>query len=665
MSMNEAHPQGDANPQMRQSGQEPWAATQQSQVAQYDGPVQVPQSVQPPASSAPSEPFGNQRNPRNDAVSGNQVMAQGAGLHEGAPQVAPEDLHNTAGNLHIAGETPHNAPETMQVSSETIQVGGTPYPASAWGHLHPMYQRQGYPQSSPYSQGRGQSIPGEGRTETLHPRAPSPTGRLVNPGYAQSPAWPSSQPSAQPVSQSVPSAYAAVAPETPVMQPLAASAAVPQQPMPQYASPAPQPAAPPQGAQYQQAPQAAQYPQTAAPFAQYPAQPAQYQQQYPQHQQYQPQSQPQPQPQFQQYPQSRPQPVWPTYYAQSVPMAVPTFAPIDPRAWWRTWRRKVVNRAMGLTFAYEGVMWGVGLVAAFAFAMIFRAVNASASSSAYNDAFNRWSGILSLVTVFAAVGFLILMRHRDIVTREFWLGGPHRDTYGEPNQLGTVSQYGERRMTPLACLAIIVVVLGVQGVVVLIQLAFSMFGIDLVSPTSESINESAVTVSMWLYIGLIGPICEEVMFRGVLMKELKPLGKNFAIFTSALAFGLFHDDLVQGVFAFLLGLILGFVAMEYSLVWAIALHIFNNAVLSGFVDTFLAGFLSDSGYMVYTVVLALAGVIGSIIIFVLYGRGLTQYRRANRSKPDTYYGWTSWAFIAFVAVNAIYALVSFFSAMLG
>ncbi len=36
------------------------------------------------------------------------------------------------------------------------------------------------------------------------------------------------------------------------------------------------------------------------------------------------------------------------------------------------------------------------------------------------------------------------------------------------------------------------------------------------------------------------------------MKELKPLGNNFAIVTSAMVFGLFHDDVVQGTFAFLL-----------------------------------------------------------------------------------------------------------------
>ncbi|NEG55897.1 CPBP family intramembrane metalloprotease [Bifidobacterium sp. SMA15] len=344
---------------------------------------------------------------------------------------------------------------------------------------------------------------------------------------------------------------------------------------------------------------------------------------------------------------------------------MPVYAPVDPRVWWRSWRRKVVNRAMGLTLAYQAVMVGVSLVAGVLLGIVLVATHAGGSMGASaDDISNRWAGVLSLVSVISAFGFMLLMRHRDILTREFWLGGRHVNTYGEPNQLGTVSQYGGRRMTPLWCLVFIVLAMGVQGVIILVQMAFSMAGVSLVSPSSDSINESAITVSMWLYIGLVGPICEEVVFRGVLMKELKPLGRNFAIFTSALAFGLFHDDVVQGVFAFLLGLVLGFIAMEYSLFWSIALHIFNNAILSGVVDGLAGRFLGDTGYMVYTVALSLIGVVGSIIVFACYGRGLSQYRRVNRSGPDTYFGWTSWAFIVFVVVNALFAIISFVGAML-
>ena len=53
--------------------------------------------------------------------------------------------------------------------------------------------------------------------------------------------------------------------------------------------------------------------------------------------------------------------------------------------------------------------------------------------------------------------------YRDIFTREFWLGGPHVDSYGEPNQLGRISQYGGGRMQPLWFAVFIVLGIGVQG----------------------------------------------------------------------------------------------------------------------------------------------------------------------------------------------------------
>lgn len=373
-----------------------------------------------------------------------------------------------------------------------------------------------------------------------------------------------------------------------------------------------------------------------------------------------------PQPAVPPQPAPGPQGGYPAYYAQPQPV----YAPVDPRTWWRTWRRKVVNRAMGLTLASQAILVGASLAAGLVIGIIAGLANARTNgyggiSVSISHDLNRWAGVLSLASVAVMFCFLLAMRRRDILTREFWLGGPHVDTYGEPNQLGGVSRYGGGRMTPLWAFVFVVLALGAQGALILVQLGFSAIGIDLVSPTSESIERSAVTVSMWLYIGLVGPICEEVLFRGILMKELKPLGRNFAIVTSALAFALYHDDVVQGVFAFLLGLLLGFIAMEYSLVWAIALHIFNNAVLSGVVDTIASNTLGDTGYMVYAVVLSLIGVAGAAVVFAKYGAGLVQYRRANRSQPDTYYGWTSWAFILFVALNGLTAVSSFAGAMLG
>ncbi|WP_240541434.1 type II CAAX prenyl endopeptidase Rce1 family protein [Bifidobacterium santillanense] len=343
--------------------------------------------------------------------------------------------------------------------------------------------------------------------------------------------------------------------------------------------------------------------------------------------------------------------------------------PQDPRTAWRRRLRRMVNRPVGLSLAYELVV-NAGVIVAMVVVMATVAVTdhgvrVNLGGSSADDVVNRWTGVMSLFSVLCAFGFLLLMRRRDILTREFWLGGAHVDRYGEPERIGRVSRYGGARMRPLWFLVFVALCLGVQGATILIQMGFSAIGIDLVSPTLDDISASATTVSMWLYIGLVGPICEEVMFRGVLMKELKPLGRDFAILTSALLFGLFHGDVVQGVFAFLLGLVLGFVAMEYSLVWAIALHVFNNAILSGVIDGLASHYLGDTGYLVYSVALSLIGVIAAIVVFAVYGRGLTAYVRAHRSAPGTYFGWTAWTFILCVVLNGGQALISFVTAMLG
>lgn len=112
-----------------------------------------------------------------------------------------------------------------------------------------------------------------------------------------------------------------------------------------------------------------------------------------------------------------------------------------------------------------------------------------------------------------------------------------------------------------------------------LELVMNSFGSS-VMPILESVSGSTETVSMFLYSAFFAPISEELLFRGYVLRSLRPYGKRFAILGSALLFGLFHGNLLQGPYAFLVGLILGYLACEYSIVWSVGLHIFNNLVLA-------------------------------------------------------------------------------------
>ena len=91
--------------------------------------------------------------------------------------------------------------------------------------------------------------------------------------------------------------------------------------------------------------------------------------------------------------------------------------------------------------------------------------------------------------------------------------------------------------------------------------------------------------SHWAYfnIALIGPVAEEMLFRGAILRKLLSLFKSnlhwVAIVISALIFGAVHGNLAQGFNAFLAGLVLGWMYYRTgSLIPGIAFHWTNNTV---------------------------------------------------------------------------------------
>lgn len=122
----------------------------------------------------------------------------------------------------------------------------------------------------------------------------------------------------------------------------------------------------------------------------------------------------------------------------------------------------------------------------------------------------------------------------------------------------------------------------------------------------------------FITVGILGPIMEEIVFRGFILKELRKIMPTAgAIIVQAFLFGLIHLNILQSSYAFVIGLVLGiaFVATK-SLYAPILIHLsFNtfNVILSK----------SDFGTHLekYSFILLIASFIISLSSIIIQAKG--------------------------------------------
>ena len=168
----------------------------------------------------------------------------------------------------------------------------------------------------------------------------------------------------------------------------------------------------------------------------------------------------------------------------------------------------------------------------------------------------------------------------------------------------------------LAILAIFTSVqLGAQLLYMGLEFLFNLGGLS-ISQSMESAGGSMDSLSMFLYVGLGAPISEELLFRGLVLRSVEPYGKKFAIFASAILFGIYHGNVIQIPFAFMVGLVLGYVTVEYNIGWAIVLHMFNNLLLSDTMTRLLANLPQPWPDLWFWIVIIGCAVLALIILVV-------------------------------------------------
>ena len=140
-------------------------------------------------------------------------------------------------------------------------------------------------------------------------------------------------------------------------------------------------------------------------------------------------------------------------------------------------------------------------------------------------------------------------------------------------------------------------------------------------------SDPSVYFSSLVYSVVVAPVTEELFFRGLIMKKMEPYGKTFAIVVAALLFSLMHQNIVQMPITFAMGLLFGYITMEYSLGAAIMMHFINNAFveLSGQLRNIFEYFWAFDSLLMYFCAAA------TILIIVLKHNDIKEYVKNGKT----------------------------------
>lgn len=148
----------------------------------------------------------------------------------------------------------------------------------------------------------------------------------------------------------------------------------------------------------------------------------------------------------------------------------------------------------------------------------------------------------------------------------------------------------KRTFSPRALLVVLVIAVGLNyGISCLLQLVYTQAP-QFLEDYMELIENSGLGVNAWANAAavILAPLGEELIFRGVAFHYARKAvsGMNsprvafwIANCVQALLFGIYHMNLVQGLYAFFFGLALGYLCQKYhSLIPGMLAHLLFNGM---------------------------------------------------------------------------------------
>ncbi len=140
----------------------------------------------------------------------------------------------------------------------------------------------------------------------------------------------------------------------------------------------------------------------------------------------------------------------------------------------------------------------------------------------------------------------------------------------EKNQLSVI--------VPLFAMALSIAMLANYASAGIMEI-FETFGTDANIDTSFYCDDFFDVILYYITVAVVPACVEEFTFRGIILGSLRKHSDNLAILVSSITFGLIHGNFSQIPFAFIVGLILGYITVKTnSMLPAIIVHFLNNAI---------------------------------------------------------------------------------------
>ena len=346
----------------------------------------------------------------------------------------------------------------------------------------------------------------------------------------------------------------------------------------------------------------------------------------------------QPQGQFAQQPQGQPQ-----YYQQPGqafdPFAMPNYAQgypyvQQPAPFDKKGAKKHFSR-VGLSYFIFGV------AAVLVQVIVSVAVDIINPDLWDNYTFNILASILPMYLVGAPICFMLMK--------------------GLPSEKPETGKWGFGKFIAALLIALGVMYIG-NYIGTAIGLVIERFSPEATASTN-AVQEMVLTGDMLVnivFMVIIGPVVEELLFRKLLCDRLRIYGEGITVAVAGFMFGLFHGNLTQFVYAFLLGCILTYVYLKSGRVTiTIAYHIIINfigsvvpilALRSADIDglqeimatgdnDLLVEFITDNVeafavYILYAVSIIAVMIVGLILLVVFLASGKVKFRPGRYTIPS-------------------------------